>query len=133
MACIMTGLKRIPPVSGQRYYAFVDMSGGSADDAVLAIGHFDCGRRVLDTLVAQDRSPPFNPRNAVRKFARVLKEYGLDQVHGDRYAGETHRYSFTEEGIRYHPNSFSATDIYEQTEPLVNASELEFLDHPKLQ
>jgi hypothetical protein len=88
---------------------------------------------VLDAIIAQDGSPPFNPRTAVRKFARVLKDYGLDSVSGDRYAGETHRYSFTEEGIRYVPSSLSATDIYEATEPLMNAGELEFLDHPKLQ
>jgi phage terminase large subunit-like protein len=98
-ACIMTGLKRIPPAQGQQYFGFTDLSGGSADEAVLAIGHFECGRRVLDTIVAQDGKPPFNPRLAVRKFARVLKDYGLDQVTGDRYAGETHRYSFTEEGV----------------------------------
>ena len=132
-ACIMTGLKRIPPDASRRYFGYVDMSGGSADDAVLAIGHFDCGRRVLDAIAGQDGKPPFNPRLAVRKFARILKDYGIDQVTGDRYAGETHRFSFTEEGIRYWPSSISATDLYEQTEPLVNASEVEFLDHPKLQ
>src|SRR5215469_11966520 len=61
------------------------MSGGSSDDAVLAIAHHDVetGRAVLDLLVSQTGKPPFNPRHAVRKFAGILKAWGLRRVHGD--------------------------------------------------
>src|SRR5208337_853647 len=45
MAAIVTGRKRLPPVAGVTYRAFVDMSGGSADDAVLSIAHHDADRR----------------------------------------------------------------------------------------
>jgi hypothetical protein len=50
MSAIVTGRKRLEPESGRQYAAFVDMSGGSSDDAVLAISHYDTerGRAVLD-------------------------------------------------------------------------------------
>jgi hypothetical protein len=53
-----------------------DMSGGSADDAVVAISHSDTERKIaiLDCLVAQTGAPPFNPRLAVKKFAGVIHE-----------------------------------------------------------
>jgi len=39
LACVVTGRRSLPPEPGITYRAFVDMSGGSSDDAVLAIGH----------------------------------------------------------------------------------------------
>jgi hypothetical protein len=41
MASIFTGRKRLAPEKGVKYFAFVDMSGGSSDDAVLGISRFD--------------------------------------------------------------------------------------------
>ena len=91
MAAIFTGRKRLAPEKGIKYFAFVDMSGGSSDDAVLGISHFDAERKIaiLDCLVAQTGTPPFNPRLAVKKFATVCREYGVSKATGDRYAGET--------------------------------------------
>ena len=67
------------------------MSGGSADDACLAVAHYDKARKVtvLDSLMSQAGGCPFNPRDAVRKFAAELREYGLSKVTGDTYAGQT--------------------------------------------
>jgi len=59
------------------------MSGGSSDDATLAIGHSEGRRVVLD----QGQRPPFDPRVAVKRFAQVLREYGMSAVAGDAYAG----------------------------------------------
>jgi hypothetical protein len=77
MGAIVTGRKRLQPVPGREYLGFVDMSGGG-DDAVLAVAHTEDGRIVLDLLVSQTGSPPFNPRHAVEKFrrgaARVLHQ-----------------------------------------------------------
>ena len=96
MAAIATGRKRLAPEPGRKYLAFVDMSGGSSDDAVLAISHYDKDhkRAVLDLLVAQTGKAPFNPRDAVRKFAAEIKAYGLRRVVGDAYAGMTFRSDF---------------------------------------
>jgi hypothetical protein len=137
MAAIVTGRKRLPPEKDIKYIAYVDMSGGSNDDAVLGIAHQDktTKRAVLDMLISQTGSPPFNPRRAVLKFAGACREYGLAKVTGDAYAGETFRADFLENGIRYEVDDKfkSASDIYEAFEPKLNAGEVELLDEPKLQ
>jgi hypothetical protein len=93
MGAIVTGRKAVAREEGVRYRAFVDMSGGSSDDAVLAIAYFDAARRVavLCQLISQTGAPPFNPRGAVRKFAAELKAWGIARVTGDAYAGQTFR------------------------------------------
>lgn len=133
MDAIVEGRKRLPPTEGRKYRAFVDMSGGSNDDAVLAIGHANGSVPVLDYIANQGGGAPFNPRNAVRKFAGVLKEYGLRTVTGDAYAGETFRRDFQENGIQYLKASADRTQLYEALEPKLNAGEVEFLDVGKLQ
>jgi hypothetical protein len=135
MAAIVTGRKRLARNPGVRHVGFVDMSGGSNDDAVLGIAHHDTARkvRVLDCLVSQTGPAPFNPRDAVRKFAAVLKEYGLSQVTGDAYAGMTFKLDFKELGIEYLPSKMTASELFEGLEPLLNASEVELLDDATLQ
>lgn len=135
MAAIVEGRKRLPPVAQQSYHAFVDMSGGSNDDAVLAIAHWDdkTDRAVLDLCVAQTGQPPFNPRHAVRKFAGILEEYHVSRVTGDAYAGETFRSDFSDLGVTYYVSELHKHDIYDALEPKLNAGEVELLDVPELQ
>jgi hypothetical protein len=109
------------------------MSGGSSDDATLSIAHRHDRRAVVDLVIKQDGSAPFNPRSAVRKFVAVLKEYGLSQVTGDNYAGETFKRDFEGEGITYLTCPLPKTDLYEAFEPALNAAEIELPDIPKLQ
>jgi len=133
MAAIVTGRKRLPRESGIRYVAFVDMSGGSNDDAVLGIAHRHDGRSVLDLLERQSGRPPFNPRDAVRKFAGLLHEYGISRVTGDAFAGQTFRQDFAAHHITYDVSPKSKSDIYEEFEPKLNADEIDLLDVPELQ
>ncbi|MDP3768692.1 MAG: hypothetical protein Q8S13_11815, partial [Dehalococcoidia bacterium] len=65
------------PEPGRVYRAFVDMSGGSDDDATLAIGYPDDGNAVIARVENQGQPPPFNPRHAVERFARLCREYGV--------------------------------------------------------
>jgi hypothetical protein len=135
LAAIIQGRRRIPYEPGRRHVAFVDMSGGSSDDATLAIAHFDeaAQRSVLDLVMSQTGRPPFNPRQAVTKFAAALKEYGLSRVAGDAYAGQTFRSDFEALGVSYEVSTRSATELYEALEPRLNAGEVELLDVPELQ
>jgi hypothetical protein len=132
---IVTGRRQLPPEPDRSYHAFVDMSGGSGDDACLAIAHRDSdkGRAVLDLVTSQQGRPPFNPRKAVQKFAGLCREYGVARVVGDRYAGETFRADFMEYGITYTPSRLTKSELYEAAEPKLNAAEVELLDVPKLQ
>jgi hypothetical protein len=160
MAAIVTGRRRLPYQPGNRYVGAVDMSGGSNDDSTFAIAHRDpeTGRAVLDLLMSQSGKPPFNPRDAVQKFAAAAHEYRLAFITGDNYAGQTFRFDFLEYGIGFdkirtpralgvRPNTTPviarqersaggqprASDFYEALEPRLNAGEVELLDIPELQ
>jgi hypothetical protein len=133
MASIVGGRRSLPHDPARRYVAFVDMSGGSNDDAALAVAHKEGACLVLDVVASQSGAPPFNPRRAVAKFAAILKEYHCARVTGDAYGGQTFRRDFEERGVRYEVIDKSASDIYEDFEPLLTASEVALLDVPKLQ
>jgi hypothetical protein len=134
-SCVVAGRKVLPPEDGVTYYAFVDMSGGGADDSTLAIAHVNAQDRVvLDLLL--DQGPrigkTFSPEEAVKKFADVLKLYRCHAVTGDRYAGEWPREQFRKLGIQYALSENNRSQIYGAFEPLLNAGEIEMLDLPKL-
>jgi hypothetical protein len=136
MAAIVTGRKRVAKEDAPGgLKAFVDMSGGSSDDAVLSVAAYDAQRKkaVLCELMSQTGGVPFNPRDAVRKFAVVLKSWGLSQVTGDAYAGQTFRRDFEDLGIAYSVSSLTKSEIYDAFEPRLNAGEVELLDDGKLQ
>lgn len=131
-AAIERGIKVRPPQAGIEYVAFVDMSGGSSDDATLAISHIDGdaenGKAVLDCVMDQGQRPPFNPRNAVKRFAKILKTYRVSVVTGDKYAGEIFILDFEGEGISYTVSGLSKSEIYENFEPRLNAGRVVLLD-----
>jgi hypothetical protein len=134
MAAIDRGVTTRPPEPGRRYVAFVDMSGGSSDDAVLSIAHREAdGTRVLDLILNQGPPPPFDPRQAIKRFARALTAFSVSRVSGDAYAGETFREDFRREGINYRLAESTTSELYEGLEPILNAGELRLLDAPKLE
>jgi phage terminase large subunit-like protein len=119
---------------GAQYVGFVDMSGGSRDDACLAIAHKDAdGRAVLDLIVNQGAPVPFDPLKTVVRFAQILKAWGLSTVVGDAYAGLTYVCAFSSEGIGYHVSEQSKHEIYQACEAPLNANNLILLDEPKLE
>lgn len=135
LASIVLGRKRLEWQPDISYCAFCDMSGGSADDAVLAISHWDEVRKVaiLDLCECQAGGAPFDPRQAVKKFAALLKSYHIYHVTSDRYAGNTFFSDFASQDISVTPSSLTASQLYESLEPRINAGEIELLDLPKLQ
>src|SRR5262249_20204505 len=60
-ACVSVGVRERAPLSGVRYGAFVDPSGGSSDSMTLAIGHREGDAAVLDAV--RERRPPFSPES----------------------------------------------------------------------
>jgi hypothetical protein len=130
---IVKGRRQLVPQPGVKFYAAVDMSGGSSDDAVLSIAHRIGNKTVVDLVIGQDGGIPFNPRHAVIKFSNVLHDWGIREVCGDSYAGQTFRADFEEQGVSYRPSPLTTTEIYEAFEPTLNAGEIELPDIPKLQ
>ena len=109
------------------------MSGGSSDDAVLAIAHAAGRVAVIDLVMKQAGGPPFNPRSAVARFATALKDYRLSSVIGDQYAGQTFKADFESHGIAYRSAGRTKSEFYEALEPALNAGEVELPDLPILQ
>ena len=138
-AVIVPDLMVIPP-SSFKYRAFVDPAGGSgADSATLAIAHAEQrtsseGQNsiafVLD--IALERRPPFSPSDALRDFAKVLKEYKISQVTGDRFAGDFPREVFSKNGIRYKTSDYTKSDLYRELLPLITSGRVELLDKARL-
>lgn len=134
MDAICRGNPRRSPEPGVTYCGFVDMSGGSADDAVLAIGHRDAeGRTVVDLVLDQGQRPPFDPRAAVERFARALREYRISRVTGDKFAGQTFLADFQRHSILYAVTAVSKSVLYEALEPRLNAREVILPDVPALE
>ncbi len=119
---------------GRTYQAFADMSGGSNEDAALAVGTTDPdGVAVICRVLDQGQRPPFNPLDAVRRFAGVCKEYGICHVTGDKYSGETFISAFGEQGIGYTVAGMSKSQLYQVLEPRLNAGRVRLPDVPQVE
>lgn len=132
---VIKGRNALPPQAGISYAAFVDMSGGGADDSTLAIGHLnEESKTILDLLL--DQGPrgngTFDPNRAVTRFAEAMKQYRCAVVTGDRYAGEWPRKAFEAHGITYEVSAQNRSQLYANLEPLLNAGTVELLDEPSL-
>ena len=128
LACVITGRRMLPPQPGIAYRAFVDMSGGSSDDAVLAIGHREGRVAIVDRIEKQIGMPPFRPQGAVPHFARIMAEYGCARVSGDSYGGNTFKAEFDEQRVKYAVCFRDKSQLYEALEPVINAREVELPD-----
>jgi hypothetical protein len=86
--CMITGVRELPREPGRRYHAWFDGSGGSFADSVLALAYHDApsGKAIVARVERQTGDPPFSPTQAIRKFAGILREYGLARVNGDHWA-----------------------------------------------
>ncbi|WP_232707707.1 hypothetical protein [Bradyrhizobium japonicum] len=129
---IIAGRQSLGPQEGIDYAAFCDMSGGSSDDATLAIAHWDGRKVIIDLVIDQGEAIPFNPRLAVARFAVACARYRVKTVHGDAYAGETFRRDFADCKIDYVVCKQTRTDLYENLEVALNADQVELPDSAKL-
>lgn len=129
-AAVVPDRFELPRMSGVRYLAFTDPSGGSADDMTLAIAHREGELAILDCV--RVAKPPFSPDSVVAEFAQTLKAYDVSTVTGDRYGGEWPRERFRAHGVRYEPAEKPKSDIYKDFLPLLNARRVELLDDKKL-
>lgn len=124
------GVRERAPVSGVRYHAFADPSGGARDSFSLAIAHSEDKTAVLD--VVREVKPPFSPEGVVDEFCETLKKYRVSKVVGDRYAGEWPREQFRKRGIDYHPAAKPKSDLYRDLLPTINSGRVDLLDHDRL-
>ncbi len=129
-ACVTPGRYELPYISVNRYRAFVDPSGGSADSMTLAIAHDEKELTVIDAV--REVKPPFSPEAVVTDFCTLLKSYRISKVTGDRYGGEWCREPFRKQSIQYELADKPRSDLYRDMLPLINSRQIELLDHAKL-
>lgn len=124
--CTALGRHELGYISSNRYVAFVDPSGGSADAMTLAIAHREGEIAVLDAVRVV--KPPFSPEQTVNDFCALLKSYRISKVTGDRYAGEFAREPFRKNGISYDLSEKPKSDLYRDLLPVLNSGGCELLD-----
>ena len=118
-----------PPLANVRYSAFVDPSGGGADEFTLAIGHMD-GQRIVVDLATGQRG---NPAAITAEFCDLLKQYRISRVQGDRYSGEWVRTEFARHGVTYDDAPGARTDLYMSLGSALNAGRVELPSCQKLE
>ncbi len=120
------------PLPGVRYVAFVDNSGGSNDDMVLAVGHVEGGARVVDGVWSQDGKVPFDPVKAIEKFAGVCQAYGVGRVWGDTYGGSYFMREYLNRGVMYEVCPLHPSALYELSEAGFNRGDIRLPNHARL-
>jgi hypothetical protein len=128
--CIDHGVLERPYERSFRYAAFVDPSGGANDSFTLAIAHKEGKSAVLD--VVREHRPPFSPENVTLMFCKILSDYRVTLVTGDRYSGEWVREQFSKNGIYYEPSEKTKSELYADLLPLINSRTAGLLDLPVL-
>jgi hypothetical protein len=131
-ACMAAGIYERAPRAGTYYVGFADPSGGSVDSFALAIGHAEHGRQMIVIDCVRETKPPFSPEAVVGEYARLLKNYNVNSITGDKYAGIWPVEQFAKFNIRYDQSAAPKSDLYRDTLPLINSRRIDLLDNPKL-
>lgn len=129
-SCTVPNRHELPFVTGTRYAAFVDPSGGSSDSMTLAICHRSKDLVIVDAV--RERRAPFSPEAVVSEFCDLLDQYHVRSVTGDRYGGEWCREPFKKQGVTYQLSEHTKSDLYRDSLPLLNSGRVELLDLPRL-
>ena len=134
-ASVVPGRYALPKIPDTYYFAFVDPSGGRGDSFTMAIAHREdsdeeASKVVLDRV--EEMRPPFNPRECVSAIAEILRQFDIEMVTGDRYAGEWVTRAFDEEDIYYNNSELSKSEIYIEFLPLLMQGQVELLDNPRM-
>ena len=130
-ARVVPGRHELPRRWDAYYVGFVDPSGGSGDSMTLAIAHREAdGTAVIDAV--REVRPPFSPDSVVQNFSALLREYGIRQVMGDRYAGEWPRERFAAHGTTYQPCEKPKSELYALLLPVLNSRKVALLDDARV-
>lgn len=130
-ACMDNGVRERKRIDGVRYRAFVDVAGGGADAMTLAIAHLNEGIAVLDLI--REEPVGTSPASVAKRFCETMKEYGISEVTGDRYAKEWAQERFRDNGVTYKESEKTKSDIYGAFLPILNSEGCRLIQAPKLE
>ncbi len=128
---IVKGRTELMPKVGNRYAAFVDVSGGRSDSSALAIAHRnDAGKIVLD--VARHWKSPHDPQWVVEQMSHILRDYEVKAVVGDNYSGEWCAQAFQNRRIKYTKSDLPKSQLYLEALPVLCSDGVALLDIEQL-
>jgi hypothetical protein len=116
------GYTECAPLQQHAYHAFCDPSGGSSDSFTLAVSHKEGERVIIDCI--RETRPPFSPESTTNDFTILLKDYRVDRIFGDRYAGEFPRELFRRRGVKYLLADKPKSDLYRDLLPGLNSGRI---------
>jgi hypothetical protein len=115
------------------YLGFVDVASGTGRDSfAVAIAHAcdDGCEAILD--LAHEIVPPFNPQSAVDEICAILRNYGVHDVRGDRYAAGFALDAFARNGVTLEYSEKDRSAIYIDALPLFTSGRARLVDNKKL-
>jgi hypothetical protein len=125
-AVVFKGRKELLPNKNERYFAFVDISGGRNDDAAFAIAHMNGRKVVID--IAKRYRPPHSPYEIIGVMCEELKRFGLKEIIGDSYSAEFVVGAFRARGVQYEKSDLPKSGLYMELLPRICSGEIELLD-----
>ncbi len=117
----------LSPQSDKTYFAFSDASGGRHDAFTVAIGHREGEDFICD--VMRGVRPPFDPKNVVADFSKLLREYKIARVRADNYAAGWVETAWKAEGIAFDRSVIPASGLYLESLPLFMRGVVRIPDH----
>lgn len=129
---VVMGRRELMPQKQHRYFAFVDIASGArgGDDAVLAIGHMEDRKVIVDRLLPF--KPPFDPYRVCSDMARELERWDIAHLVGDNYAGAFTAQAFSSCGTVYERCDKNKSALYSELLPRLCSGEIELLDNEVL-
>jgi len=114
----------LPPNAENHYRAFVDVAGGGGKDSFgICIAHLEEKRVVID--VVRSRPPKFNPDEITSQYCKLLEEYSVYSVVGDKYSGDYASNSFASHGVNYEKSEKTKSELYLEAESAFNTERIE--------
>jgi hypothetical protein len=130
-ACVALGRRELILRPAIRCFAFVDMSDGQGDSAVVAVAHFGKNDKVIVDVI-REYPAPHSPEKITAEICALLKMYRCYEVEGDRFAANWCSDAFEKNKIRYRQSELNRSELYLELLPIVMGGQLELLDNPKL-
>jgi hypothetical protein len=118
-ACTDYGVYLRPPSPDISYVAGVDGAGGTGKDSYcLAIAHanYEDDSVTLDFL--REWKPPFVPSDVVAECARIMSEYAVHEVRGDKHGAGFHSSLWERNGKIFVDAEYTTSDYYLRALPI---------------
>jgi hypothetical protein len=126
----------LPRLPDTDYLGVVDVATGSgADEFAWAVVHGEQepdGPVIFVVDLVESVRPPFDPVDVARQCVASLRPYGVESVHGDRFAQGWVASSFERLGVAYTPSPLTRSDAYVEFLALVNSGRVELPDDARL-